>query len=174
MKSYCSFARACDNHHKEHHDTEHGFPPKDDDDIFRRLVLEISQAGLSFDTVLKKKKEIYKQFSSIQKVARFNDKKIEQLMKNPGIIRNRLKTEAIIHNAKKIKQLQKQYGSFKAWLHMHHPKTKAQWIKIFKKTFRFTGPEIVNEFLMSLGYLPGAHDNDCPILKKINKKNYKF
>lgn len=169
MKSYCAFARKKNDHHKIHHDTEHGFPPKDDNDLFRRLVLEISQAGLSFDIVLKKKEHIYKAFNSISKVARYNNKDIQRLMQDPNIIRNLLKIKSIIHNAKKIKQLQKRYGSFKAWLDYHHPRSREEWTKIFKKEFKFTGPEIVNEFLMSTGYLEGAHDNDCPIGKRIKQ-----
>ena len=162
MQSYCSFARKQENHHKEHHDSEHGIPPRDDDDLFRRLMLEISQAGLSFDTVLKKKAAIYKAFPSVKKVARFSEKDIERLMQNPNIIRNRLKICAAIHNARTIQLLQKKHGSFKAWLDRYHPLTKEEWVKLFKKQFTFVGGEILNEFLMSTNYLPGAHDQDCP------------
>lgn len=164
MESYCSFARKQEpsNHHKEHHDCEHGTTAKDDDDLFRRLMLEISQAGLSFDTILKKKETIYKAFPTVKKVAKFSDKDIEILMQNPGIIRNRLKILAAIHNAKLIKRLQKEHGSFKSWLDLNHPLTKDEWVKLFKKDFKFVGGEILNEFLMSTNYLSGAHDKDCP------------
>ena len=74
---------------------------------------------------------------------------------------------AAIVNAQKILELKKDFGSFKGWIDAHHPLTKEEWIKLFKKTFKFTGGEIVNEFLMSTGYLPGAHDADCPIYKKV-------
>lgn len=165
MISYCKFARSRDDHHKEHHDTEHGFPPKDDDDLFRRLMLEISQAGLTFDMVLKRKKTIYKVFSSADKVSKFKEKDIERLMQDKGIIRNRLKILAAIHNAKRIKELQKEFGSFKKWLDKHKGYSKDNWIKLFKKNFKFTGGQITNEFLMSAGYLEGAHDKDCPLYK---------
>jgi DNA-3-methyladenine glycosylase I len=75
-------------------------------------------------------------------------------MNDAGIIRNRLKINAAIENAKAILQLQKEHGSFEKWLQLNHPKTKEEWVKLFKKTFRFTGGEIVNEFLLSIGYLP--------------------
>ena len=88
-------------------------------------------------------------------------------MSDEGIIRNKLKVNAAIVNAQKILELQKEYGSFKNWLDKHHPLTKEEWTKLFKKTFVFTGGEIVNEFLMSPGYLPGAHQQDCPIYKEV-------
>ena len=90
-------------------------------------------------------------------------------MADAGIIRNRLKINAAIENAKTILLLQKEHGSFEKWLHYHHPKTKEEWVKLFKKTFRFTGGEIVNEFLMSIGILPGCHSADCPVYKKVLK-----
>jgi DNA-3-methyladenine glycosylase I len=172
MQSYCSFARKREKGdvHRDHHDSEHGTPPENDDDLFRRLMLEISQAGLSFETVLRRKKAIYGAFSSIGKVARFTNKEVEKLMRNNGIIRNRLKIEAAIFNANAIKRLQKDYGSFRKWLDSHHPRSKEEWVKLFKRTFKFTGGEIVNEFLMSTGHLPGAHDADCPVGKGLKAK----
>ncbi|HYD03153.1 MAG TPA: DNA-3-methyladenine glycosylase I [Alphaproteobacteria bacterium] len=164
--TYCNYARNSTGVHKIHHDTEHGFAPVDDDDLFRRLMLEISQAGLSFNIVLKKKDSIYKAFDKIDRVAKFSEKDVEKLMNNPGIVRNRLKILAAIYNAKKIQELQKKHGSFRNWIDMHHPKTREEWVKIFKQEFKFTGGEILNEFMMSIGYLPGAHDEDCYMMKK--------
>ncbi|HLP79195.1 MAG TPA: DNA-3-methyladenine glycosylase I [Acidobacteriota bacterium] len=168
MKSYCSFARSqpVGNHHRDHHDSEHGIEPENDDDLFRRLMLEISQAGLSFDIALKRKHTIYKAFPTINKVAKFTKADVDRLMQDPGIIRNKLKIEAAISNAKKIQELQKEYGSFKAWLDKNHPKSRDEWTTLFKKTFRFTGGEIINELMMSCGYLPGAHDKDCHMWRK--------
>ena len=171
--SYCDFVQTVsnDNVHKLYHDQEYGFPIDDDNLLFARLVLEINQAGLSWETILKKKDNFFKAFDDfdIDKVARYTDKKKEKLMMDAGIIRNRLKIEAAVHNAQKIKLIQKEFGSFKKWLDQHHPKTKEEWVKIFKQTFRFTGGEIVNEFLMSAGYLPGAHVETCPVFKKVAK-----
>jgi len=95
-------------------------------------------------------------------------------MNNSGIVRNRLKINAAIENAKRIVSLQKEFGSFKNWLDAHHPKTKEEWTKLFKRTFKFTGGEIVNEFLMSSGYLPGSHSEDCPIYKQVLKQKPKW
>ena len=154
--------------HKKYHDHLYGFPIESDDELFCRLILEINQAGLSWTTILKKEDTFRKAYSNfnIKKVAAYKEKDIERLLNDAGIIRNKLKVNAAIENAKAILSIQKEYGSFKKWLEHHHPKTKEEWVKLFKKTFRFTGGEIVNEFLMSGGYLPGAHDESCPVYKK--------
>ena len=157
--------------HKPYHDEWYGFPIHDDNELFCRLILEINQAGLSWTTILKKLdtfRTAYHNFD-IRKVAAYKEKDVNRLLADPGIIRNRLKVAAAIENAKSILILQKEAGSFKNWLDSHHPKTKAEWTKLFKQTFRFTGGEIVNEFLMSTGYLPGAHHPDCPVYKKVSK-----
>lgn len=168
--SYCQAILTMDkkNVHRIYHDQFYGFPIEDDNELFERLILEINQAGLSWDTILKKQqnfKKAYKYFN-IKKVAAFDETDFERLMNDAGIIRNRLKITAAIENAKTILLIQNEFGSFKKWLDYHHPKTKAEWVKIFKSTFKFTGGEIVNEFLMSTGYLPGAHIESCRIYKK--------
>lgn len=159
--------------HQNYHDHHYGFPIHDDNELFGRLILEINQAGLSWDTILKKEqsfREAYDHFD-IAKVAAYSEQERERLMNDAGIIRNRLKINAAIENANTILRLQQEYGSFEQWLEHHHPKSKEEWVKLFKKTFKFTGGEIVNEFLMSIGYLPGAHSIDCPIHKEIEKQN---
>jgi DNA-3-methyladenine glycosylase I len=173
--SYCSAIENMSDDrkalHKAYHDKLYGFPIHDDNELFCRLVLEINQAGLSWETILKKEitfRAAYDNFD-IKKVAAYDEDDRERLLADPGIIRNRLKVNAAIENAKTILALQKEYGSFGKWLQIHHPKTKDEWVKLFKKTFRFTGGEIVNEFLMSIGYLPGAHDANCKIYKQIVK-----
>ena len=176
--SYCDVVSIMDknNVHRVYHDTAYGFPIESDDELFERLVLEINQAGLSWSTILNKQgqfKKAYKNFN-IKKVASFNEKDFERLMADAGIIRNRLKINAAIENAKTLLQIQKESGSFKKWLDHHHPKTKEEWVKLFKTTFRFTGGEIVNEFLMSTGYLPGAHIESCPVYKKVVKAKPAF
>jgi len=172
-RSYCDVVAQMEpgNVHVHYHNKEYGFPIEDDNDLFARLVLEINQAGLSWTTILNKKDNFFKAFDNfdIQKVARYTDKKIERLLQDAGIIRNRLKIAATIDNAKKIQALQKEFGSFKNWLDSHHPLPKEEWVKLFKKTFRFTGGEIVGEFLLSTGYLPGAHIATCPIYKVVLK-----
>jgi DNA-3-methyladenine glycosylase I len=174
VKTYCDFVTTLDNAnvHKQYHDKEYGFPIESDNELFARLVLEINQAGLSWETILKKKDNFFKAFGNfeIKKVAKYNVRKFDDLMQDAGIIRNRLKINAAIENAKVIQHLQKEHGSFKKWIEHHHPLPKEEWVKLFKNTFKFTGGEIVNEFLMSAGYLPGAHAQTCPIYKKIAKK----
>lgn len=157
--------------HKAYHDTQYGFPLQDDDELFGRLILEINQAGLSWTTILNKQENFSKAYHgfNIKKIAAYKDKDVERLLNDAGIIRNRLKIAAAIHNAGIVLSLQKSHGSFKNWIDQHHPKSKEEWVKLFKKTFRFTGGEIVNEFLMSTGYLPGAHTENCPVYKKIMK-----
>lgn len=159
--------------HQLYHDEHYGFPIEEDNELFCRLILEINQAGLSWTTILKKQENFRKAYHQFQigKVAAYNEKDIARLLQDAGIIRNRLKINAAIENAKTIRQLQKQFGSFKKWLDHHHPLTKEEWTKLFKKTFRFTGGEIVNEFLVSTGYLPGAHTENCRIYKKVIKAN---
>jgi DNA-3-methyladenine glycosylase I len=155
--------------HKAYHDHLYGFPIHDDNELFCRLVMEINQAGLSWETILKKEagfRSAYDNFD-IKKVAAYTEEDRARLMADPGIIRNRLKINAAIENAKTILELQQEYGSFEKWLNHHHHKTKEEWVKLFKKTFRFTGGEIVNEFLMSTGYLPGAHSEDCRIYQQV-------
>lgn len=175
LTKYCQYVlylgSGQDPENKFYHDNEYGFTIESDDELFGRLILEINQAGLSWTTILKKKdnfRKAYKNFS-IQKIAKFGPKDFDRLMNDAGIIRNRLKINAAIHNANVILTLKKEFGSFKDWLDHHHPKSKEEWVKIFKKTFIFVGGEIVNEFLMSSGYLEGAHGPGCPIYKKALK-----
>ena len=172
--SYCDAIKGMDkgNVHIHYHDKEYGFPIHDDNELFARLILEINQAGLSWTTILKKKDNFFAAFDGfeIAKVAKYGQRQVDRLLQDAGIIRNRLKVAAAIENAKRIRAIQKEFGSFKKWLDQHHPLTKEGWVKLFKENFRFTGGEIVGEFLMSCGYLPGAHAESCPIYKKALKQ----
>jgi len=175
MTTYCDYCNSHpeDTFNKEYHDTQYGFPLSDDNLLFERFVLEINQAGLSWITILKKAenfRKAYRKFD-INKVAKFTEKDRERLLSDAGIIRNKLKVNAAIVNAQKIVELRKEYGSFKGWLDAHHPLTKDEWTKLFKRNFFFTGGEIVNEFLMSTGYLKGAHVKSCPVHKIIVAKS---
>jgi DNA-3-methyladenine glycosylase I len=169
--TYCAYVREHpeDTFNKNYHDTQYGFPLDSDDELFERLVLEINQAGLSWILILKRTENFRKAYHGfrIEKVAKYAEKDRARLLADAGIIRNRLKIHAAIENAKRILDLKKEYGSFKNWLDAHHPRTKEEWTRLFKRTFVFTGGEIVNEFLMSTGYLPGAHQKDCPVYRKI-------
>jgi DNA-3-methyladenine glycosylase I len=170
--SYCEIVRqGIGEQHRLYHDTEYGFPLATDAELFGRLLLEINQAGLSWTTILNKKDNFYRAYAGydIDRVARFGDRDRARLMADPGIIRSRLKIDAAIENARRLREIRRSYGSFGNWLDHHHPLDVAQWAKLFRQTFRFTGAEIVREFLISTGYLPGAHDADCPIFRKVKK-----
>lgn len=175
FNSYCDYVATLDQDspHVHYHDHEYGFPIASDDELFGRLLLEINQAGLSWTTILNKKDNFRKAFSnfSIDKVAAYSEKDRERLLSDSGIIRNKLKVNAAIHNAQVIQGLQKEHGSFKSWLDHHHPMKKDDWVKLFKKTFRFTGGEITNEFLVSSGYLAGAHAETCNAYQKALDKS---
>jgi DNA-3-methyladenine glycosylase I len=169
--TYCEYVLGASANpiHREYHDTEYGFPSSDERVLFERLILEINQAGLSWETILKKRagfRAAYDGFD-VQKVASYGEDDRARLLADAGIIRNRLKIEAAIHNANVILEM----GSFDQWLKSNHPLSKDEWVKLFKKTFRFTGGEIVGEFLMSLGYLPGAHDETCAIMNVVKELN---
>jgi DNA-3-methyladenine glycosylase I len=169
--SYCEFClnQPVDSIHRIYHDTQYGFSIQNDNELFERLILEINQAGLSWDIILKKADNFrmaYDDFN-IEKVAAYTEQDFSRLMNDAGIVRNRLKINATIINANRILSIQSQHGSFKHWLDEHRHFDKAEWTRLFKKHFVFTGGEIVNEFLMSTGYLDVAHHIDCPIHQKI-------
>ena len=168
MSGYCRIAPG-HPFHGPYHDLEYGFPVRRDDVLFERLALEINQAGLSWLTILKKRRafrEAFAQFS-IDAVGRFGARDVARLMKDEGIIRNRLKIEAVIANARRVGELRDTHGSFRKWLEAHHPRSKDAWVKLFRETFRFTGGEITGSFLLSTGYLPGAHGRSCPVYARI-------
>jgi DNA-3-methyladenine glycosylase I len=170
MMSYCDAASL--PYHGPYHNEEYGFPVRSDHALFERLMLEINQAGLSWLTILKKRdgfRLAYHAFD-VDRVARYGARDRARLLKDPGIIRNRLKVNAAIENARRIQSLQKEHGSFRKWLDAHHPQSLDQWRRLFKTTFVFTGGEIVNEFLVSTGYLPGAHRESCAVYAKVLAK----
>ena len=165
---YCDVAPG----HPEHgpyHDREYGFPIRDDSALFERLALEINQAGLSWLTILRKREAFSRAFEGFDPeiVARYGKREQRRLLNDAGIIRNRLKINAVIENARRILALRESHRSFAGWLDAHHPSPRDTWLKLFKRTFLFTGGEIVGEFLISTGYLPGAHREDCPIYRKV-------
>lgn len=178
LNTYCLFCKDLEatNLHKIYHDTQYGFPVNSDNELFGRLILEINQAGLSWDIILKKQNNFKKAYSNfdIKSIANYSEKDRIRLLNDPGIVRNKLKINAAIFNAGVILEIQKEFGSFQNWLDKNHPKEKEQWVQLFKKTFKFTGGEITNEFLMSVGYLKGSHDENCPIYSEVLKKNPKW
>lgn len=169
--SYCAYVQNLpeSNVHRIYHDLHYGTPIEDDNALFGRLILEINQAGLSWDTILKKQENFLHAFDVyvIERIANYKEEKILELLNNQGIIRNRRKIEAVIHNAKEILIIQEEFGSFKVWLENHRGLSKDEWVKLFKKRFKFVGGEIVGEFLMSCGYLDGAHVSTCYRFKEL-------
>jgi DNA-3-methyladenine glycosylase I len=138
MKPYCEYCLTHpeDTYNKTYHDSEYGFPLKDDNLLFERLILEINQAGLSWITILKKADHFRKAYHGfdIDRIAKYGEKDRLRLLADPGIIRNRLKVNAAIANAQKIRELRKEHGSFRGWLDANHPLPKEEWVKLFKKT----------------------------------------
>ena len=176
--SYCEYVNTLEkeNLHKIYHDSQYGFPILLDNELFGRLILEINQAGLSWITILKKQKNFRTSFSNfnIKKIANYGEKEINILLNDPGIIRNKLKINAVIFNANRILEIQKNHGSFSKWLDKNQTSEIDLWVKLFKQNFKFTGGEITKEFLFSTGYLKGAHIETCPIYKKLNNLNPKW
>ena len=168
MSTYCRIAPGHE-WHGPYHDLEYGFPLNDDAALLERLVLEINQAGLSWLTILKKRAAFQRAYDGFvpEIVAAYGARDRRRLLADAGIIRNRLKVDAAIANAQRVLELRETHGSFTAWLLAHHPRPKTEWVKLFRQTFRFTGGEIVGEFLMSIGYLPGAHVPSCPVYREI-------
>ena len=167
--TYCvAVRRGIDDWNKHYHDNEYGYPLRADNELFERLILEINQAGLSWLTILKKRAAFHKAYDgfALDRVAAYGEADRARLLADAGIIRNRLKVNAAIENANRILSL----GGFSQWLDGHHPRDLAEWTKLFKKTFVFTGGEIVREFLISTGYLDGAHDEECPVFQKVAKQ----
>jgi DNA-3-methyladenine glycosylase I len=168
MSSYCD---AAPGHplHGPYHDREYGFPVTDESVLFERFVLEINQAGLSWELMLKKRANFHAAYEGfdLDRIAIYGEPERSRLLSDAGIIRNRLKVDAVIENARRVRALRDSHGGFAAWIEAHHPRSKDEWVKLFKKTFKFTGGEITGEFLMSIGYLPGSHRAGCPVAAEI-------
>lgn len=166
--TYCDAAPGHE-HHGPYHDHEYGFPLTGDAELLERLALEINQAGLSWLTILKKREGFRRAFDGFDpdRVAAFGDADRARLLADASIVRNRLKVDAVIENARRVVQLRDEHGGFAVWLDAHHPLPREEWVRLFRRTFRFTGGEIVGEFLMSTGYLPGAHHPGCPVDERV-------
>jgi len=155
--------------HGPYHDHEYGFPTRDERILFERLCLEINQAGLSWELMLRKREGFRRAYEGfdVDIVAGYGDVERQRLLADPGIVRNRLKVNAAIENARRVLRLRASHGSFADWLDTQHPRTLDDWKRVFRRTFVFTGGQIVNEFLLSTGYLPGSHRPSCPVYARI-------
>lgn len=146
-----------------YHETEYGFPVKRERDYFERLVLEIFQAGLSWRTILAKRPAFRAAFAEFvpARVAAFTAADVRRLMSDAAIIRNRRKIEASIANAGIFLRLCRRPGGFKAFIRELPLTDRNATVAIFRKTFAFMGPKIVEEFLISTGHWPVRHERVC-------------
>lgn len=165
----------------EYHDKEWGVPVKDDRTMFEYLTLECAQAGLSWYTVLKKRENYRELFANfdVNKVANFSDEKIEELLLNPGIIRNRLKVKSTVTNAQHYIEIQKEFGSFcnYIWGFVDHKPIVNNWELISdypvtteisdklskdlkKRGFKFVGSTIIYAHMQACGMV-NDHSKDC-------------
>jgi DNA-3-methyladenine glycosylase I len=172
--------------YQEYHDTEWGIPSHDDRHLFEMLTLEGAQAGLSWITILKKREGYRQAFDNfnVQKVAKYNDRKVESLMKNPNIVRNRLKIASTIQNARMFIEVQREFGSFDKYLWQFvngkpivnkwktvkdfPAKTKESDIlskDLLKRGFKFVGSTICYAYMQAVG-LVNDHTVDCFCKKK--------
>ena len=171
----------------EYHDKEWGVPVHDDRILFEFLTLEAAQAGLSWYTVLRKRENYYKAFDGfdVKKVAKYGDKKVAELLANAGIIRNRLKIAATINNAQRFLEVQKEFGSFDAYIWkfvngktiVYKPKTMkdfratspesdAMSKALQKRGFTFVGSTICYAHMQATGMV-NDHTVDCFRKKKV-------
>ncbi len=181
MKTTCAWVPAGDPLYKAYHDTEWGVPVHDDRTIFEFLTLESAQAGLSWITVLRKRKNYRAAFDNFDpcKVARYDQAKYNELMANPGLIRNKLKIRAAISNAARFLEVAEQFGSFdkyiwgfvggkpivNAWktlreLPVYTPGAEALSRDLKQRGFKFVGPTVVYSHMQATGMVLD-HTTDC-------------
>jgi len=177
----CPWPTVGDPVYLAYHDKEWGVPVHNDRKIYEFLVLEAFQAGLSWRTVLYKRKNFRKAFAGFDyhRVARFGRREVGRLLKDPGIIRNRKKIEAAINNAKRFLEVRRQYGSFNkymwSWVNgkpiIHKPRTlkdyppyteeAVAWAKDLKsRGFKFLGPTVIYAHMQAVGMV-NDHTVDC-------------
>jgi DNA-3-methyladenine glycosylase I len=168
MSWYCDVAQGHPLH-GPYHDEEYGFPLTDEARLFERLCLEIFQAGLSWEIVLKKRAGMAVAFEGfdVDTVAAYRERDVARLLADARIIRNRRKVAAVIDNAARVREMRASHGGFATWIDAHHPRILDDWVALFRSTFAFTGGEIVREFLLSIGHIPGAHRPECPAFARI-------
>ncbi|GAB4374019.1 MAG: DNA-3-methyladenine glycosylase I [Calditrichia bacterium] len=147
---------------EEYHDFEWGIAPENDDELFERMAMQIFQAGLNWKLILQKRENFNKAFCgfSIEQVSEFDDTILARLLTDSGIIRNRQKIRAVLHNARVIRQIQQDFGSFRFYVDQL-PNTLSELQKEFRQRFQFMGPEIVRMFVFNIGKIPPPHEKQC-------------
>lgn len=174
----------------DYHDNEWGRPLHDDDKLFEMLILESMQAGLSWITVLKKRESFREAFDGFDpnKVALYDDAKIQELMENEKIIRNRLKINAAVNNAKLFLEVKEKYGSFNKmiWEYVDYNPITGNWKKLEdipattslsdkiskdlkKMGFKFIGPTTIYSFMQAIGMV-NDHVTECFVYKELMNK----
>jgi len=168
----CGWAEGLDEDYKKYHDGEWGVPVHDDRVWFEYIVLDGAQAGLSWSTILKKRENYRKAFAGFdpRKVAKFDKRKVERLLKDPGIVRNRLKVESAVKNARAFLKIQKEFGSFDAYIWRfvggkpkqnrwrtlkqipaETPESRTMSKDLKSRGFSFVGPTICYAFMQAAG-----------------------
>ena len=186
-KYLCSWVPSSDELYQKYHDEEWGVPVYDDQKIFEFLVLESAQAGLSWITVLRKRENYRKVFLNFdpRKVAKFTANNVAQLMNNAGIIRNRMKIEATINNAKQFLEVQKEFGTFAKyiWRFVDGKPICNRWKKLAdlptkteiaenlsndlkRRGFKFLGPTVIYAHMQATGMV-NDHTTDCFRYKEV-------
>lgn len=157
-KSRCDWLKPGNALYQKYHDEEWGVPLHDDNKWFEMLTLEGAQAGLSWETVLKKREEYCKVFYGFkpEKVAKMSDKDVEQLMQNPGIIRNRLKITSTIDNARALLKVQEEFGSFDAYI------------------WRFVNGKTIKNNWKSMQEFPASTKESDAMSKDLKKRGFRF
>ena len=185
----CEWAENTSPEELNYHDEEWGVPVHDDRLLFEFLILEGAQAGLSWSTILKKREGYRTAFDNFdaKKIARYSDKKVEKLLQNPEIVRNRLKVNATVINAKLFLVVQKEFGGFDTyiWGFVNGKSIKNKWKKMSdvpvstaesdamskdmkKRGFKFVGTTICYALMQATGVV-NDHTTDCHCYKKINQ-----
>ncbi len=168
----CNWASGQDDNYVAYHDDEWGVPTRDDTTLFEFLILEGAQAGLSWATILKKRDGYRKNFANfdVAKVARFTDKRVEKILTDPGVVRNRLKVVSTVTNAKAFLKVQKEFGSFSEyiWGFVGHKPIQNRWASmkevpattaesdamskdLKKRGFKFVGSTIMYAYMQATG-----------------------
>lgn len=189
IKKRCAWVRPGNTLYETYHDTEWGVPVRDDQVLFEFLILESAQAGLSWETILKKREAYTQAFAHFdsKKVAAFTKQDVRRLMQDTGIVRNRLKIESAIENAKLFLDIQKKYGSFSkyVWSFVSNRPidNKRQTLEkipavtkeaetlsraLKKQGFKFFGPTICYAFMQATGMV-NDHTKDCFRYQEIHR-----
>lgn len=142
----------------KYHDEEWGVPTHDDKTLFEKICLEGAQAGLSWITILRKRENYRNAFDNfdVKKIAKYNEKKISQLLDNPGIVRNKLKINSTVNNARAFMAIKKEFGSFDKYI------------------WQFTNNTTLVNRYKTLGELPAATDISKEMSKDLKKRGFKF